>query len=101
MSIMTQTAAAKTKPVPQRTCAGCRLVTGKRDLVRIIRSPNGAVTVDLSAKGAGRGVYLCKNAKCWRAALRGKRLDQALRAVVSEDDRHTLAQYAGSLEAGR
>ena len=63
---------------PQRTCVGCRRVRGKSDLVRITRTPDGAVTVDRTGHGAGRGAYVCPETACVERA--GRRLAGALRA---------------------
>ncbi len=54
------------KHVPQRTCVVCRSERGKRELVRIVRTPDGAVRVDPTGKVAGRGAYLCKARPCWQ-----------------------------------
>ena len=63
---------------PQRTCVGCRRVRGKSDLVRIARGVGGAVVVDRTGTGTGRGAYLCPDPVCMERAKR--RLAGALRA---------------------
>ncbi len=89
----------QTRPrrVPQRTCVACRSTSGKRDLVRIVRTPDGAVEVDMTGKKAGRGAYLCANPACWAEALKKGRLDSALRVKLSTDDRLRLTQYATTI----
>jgi predicted RNA-binding protein YlxR (DUF448 family) len=89
----------QTKPrrVPQRTCVACRSTSGKRDFVRIVRTPSGAVEVDETGKKAGRGAYLCASPACWAEALKKGRLDSALRVKLSADDRLRLTQYATTI----
>jgi len=89
----------KVKPrhVPQRTCVACRRTTAKRELVRIVRTPEGGVEVDPTGKRSGRGAYLCPTPDCWRLALQRGRLDRALKTSVSAADKEALLQYAQSL----
>ena len=67
------------KHIPQRTCIGCREVEAKREMVRIVRTPEGRVVADPTGKKAGRGAYLHKERECWEAALGARgRLEHAL-----------------------
>ena len=52
----------KTKKIPMRMCTGCGEMFDKRELVRVVKSPEGEVSLDLTGKKAGRGAYVCKNA---------------------------------------
>ena len=79
--------------VPQRTCIGCRMVKPKRELVRIVRSDAGKVTVDPTGKSPGRGVYICRDKACWEKALKGDQLDRALRMKIAPEDRGELSRY--------
>jgi predicted RNA-binding protein YlxR (DUF448 family) len=83
--------------VPQRTCIACRQAGGKRGLVRLVRTAEGAVKVDLSGKLAGRGAYLHPLRACWEVGLKGSRIEQALRTKLSQANRLTLQEYAQSL----
>jgi predicted RNA-binding protein YlxR (DUF448 family) len=82
------------KHVAQRTCLGCRQVKDKRELVRLVRTPEGEIEVDATGKKAGRGAYLCPNRNCWEAGLKGNRLDYVLRTNVSRESREKLRKYA-------
>jgi predicted RNA-binding protein YlxR (DUF448 family) len=82
--------------VPQRTCVACRRVEGKRSLVRLVRTEAGVV-VDPGGKLAGRGMYLHQNRQCWQAALKGGRIEQALRTKLSAENRRALADYVQTL----
>lgn len=84
--------------VPQRTCVVCRSTAAKRELVRIVRTPAGAVEVDLTGKANGRGAYLCHNSDCWDAALKRDRLSVALKVKLTAEAREKLAAYAENKE---
>ncbi|MCK9524790.1 MAG: YlxR family protein [Limnochordia bacterium] len=73
------------KHVPMRTCVGCRLSRSKKDLVRVVRDPEGQVGLDLTGKRSGRGVYICANEECLQKAVKGRQLERALETKISED----------------
>jgi uncharacterized protein len=93
---------AKMRPrhIPQRTCVACRRTSAKRELVRIVRTPEGGVEVDPTGKRSGRGAYLCPTPDCWRLAVQKGRLDRALKTSVSARDKEALLQYAQCLAPG-
>ena len=66
------------KRVPLRQCLGCREMKPKAELVRVVRSPEGAVSVDLRGKAPGRGAYVCRSVDCLKKALRSKALSRSL-----------------------
>ena len=88
-----------TRHVPQRTCIGCRTASAKREFVRVVRTPEGAVEVDPSGKRAGRGAYVCARRSCWEEAIKKDRLARALRTTIAAQDRDTLRRYAEQLES--
>ena len=67
---------------PQRTCVGCRNVLEKRSLIRLVRTANQEVEIDLSSKDPGRGAYLHDDPECWEKGLNGK-LEKALNVTLS------------------
>jgi len=83
------------KHVPQRTCAGCRQVEGKRALLRIVRTPEG-IEIDPTGKKAGRGVYLHQTPECWKKGMNGA-VANGLKITLSEKDRALLEEYAAQL----
>lgn len=85
------------KHVPFRSCVICRAKLLKRELTRVVRTPQGIVQVDPTGKQNGRGTYLCRNSRCWEQALKKSRLDYALRGRISPSDKERLRAYAGSL----
>ena len=74
----------KRKQDPTRTCVACRQTQGKRGLLRVVRSPDGAVVHDPSARAPGRGAYLHADAVCIELARRRRALERALKAQVSD-----------------
>lgn len=64
--------------VPQRTCVGCRQVRAKKELVRIVRDPEGNVGLDPTGKASGRGAYICPSPACLEEAVKAKRLERSL-----------------------
>jgi len=84
------------KHIPQRTCVGCGQVQGKREMVRVVRTPQGQVEVDPTGKRNGRGAYVHQIRSCWEAALAG-RLAHALKVPLSGPDRQALLYFAASL----
>ena len=83
--------------VPQRTCVACRTARSKRELVRVVRSPEGTVLVDESGKRSGRGAYLCRQQVCWESALSQRKLDRALKVTVPAETIDRLREYAAKL----
>lgn len=84
--------------IPQRTCVACRQTGAKRQLVRVVRAPDGSVTIDPSGKQSGRGAYLCASPECWQAALKRGVLPRALKLEkIPEDDLQSLNAYAQRL----
>ena len=83
--------------VPQRTCVACRAARPKRELVRIVRTPEGTVLVDESGKRSGRGAYLCRQQVCWESALSQHKLDRALKVTVPAETIDRLREYAVEL----
>jgi predicted RNA-binding protein YlxR (DUF448 family) len=84
-----------TRRVPARMCVSCRTSSEKRELIRIVQTPEGKVEVDETGKRPGRGAYLCRRQSCWEAALGGKKdpVGFALRASLSATDREALMAY--------
>ena len=88
---------ARVKTPPQRTCVGCGTVRGKREMVRVVRTPEGAVLADPTGKRAGRGAYLCAQEECWRLGLSKGRLQRSLKVKITSEDADALRAYAASL----
>jgi|YNPMSStandDraft_1061717.scaffolds.fasta_scaffold56970_2 predicted RNA-binding protein YlxR (DUF448 family) len=92
------------KHIPLRTCVACRAVRAKRELIRIVRTPDGRICVDSTGKMNGRGAYLCRNRRCWQSAIGDSprqfarsRLIAALHTVPDEEVWSALHAYAQQL----
>ncbi len=73
------------KKIPLRRCAGCGEQKEKRALIRVVRTPEGQVTVDVTGKVNGRGVYLCPDSACVAKAKKAKRIERGLDVPVPEE----------------
>ncbi len=82
--------------VPDRTCVACRTVRQKRELLRVVRTPSGAVAIDETGRANGRGAYICRTTVCLDQAINKGALTRALRTPLPPDLR---TRIAGSLEA--
>jgi len=75
----------KVKKIPQRKCVGCGEMKSKKELIRVVRSPEGDISLDLTGKKAGRGAYVCPDKECITKAYKGHRLEKALDKQVNDD----------------
>ena len=73
------------KKIPQRQCMGCRERKAKRELIRVVRSPEGEVSLDFGGKKHGRGAYICPKSECLKKAIRSKALDRSLEVTIPEE----------------
>lgn len=82
----------KPKHIPMRTCVGCRSAKPKRELIRIVKTPEGDVTIDATGKKSGRGAYICPSKACLHKVLQGKQLDRALNTEIDAELKVSLEQ---------
>ncbi len=73
----------KQRKIPMRLCVACREKNPKKELVRVVRTPEGDVVVDLTGKRSGRGAYICLRRECLQKALRRKCLERSLERPLS------------------
>jgi len=78
----------------------CRKVKSKRELIRLVHTPDSNVEIDTSGRKAGRGAYLCRVWECWEAGLKDNRLERALRSRLSEENQEQLIKQAKDLLKG-
>ena len=81
------------RQMPKRSCVSCRQLIAKNELVRIVQTQDGHVTVDYTAKAPGRGAYICRESTCWELALQKNHLPSALRTHLLPNDRLSLQNY--------
>ncbi len=75
----------QTKKIPMRKCTGCGEMKPKKELVRVVKSPEGEISLDLTGKKNGRGAYVCKNAACLKKAQKAKRIDRAFECTIPDE----------------
>ena len=88
----------KLKKTPMRMCVGCREMKEKRELIRVVRSPEGEVSLDPGGKKSGRGAYVCRNADCLKRAIRQKQLERQLDVTLPPE---TAEALTAALEAAQ
>ncbi|HHX02199.1 MAG TPA: YlxR family protein [Firmicutes bacterium] len=82
----------KRKHIPIRTCVGCRQTKPKKELIRVVRTPQAQIEIDLTGKKSGRGAYLCQSKECLSKALQRRQLQRALETDISEEIKVLLEQ---------
>ena len=85
------------KKIPMRQCLGCREMKPKKELIRVVRSPEGEISLDFRGKANGRGAYVCPDAACLKKAIKSKAIERAFETAIPEE---IYAQLAAQMEAG-
>jgi hypothetical protein len=73
------------KTIPIRQCIGCREQKPKPEMIRVVRSPQGEVSLDFRGKVSGRGAYLCRDAACLKRAIKSRALERALNVAIPQE----------------
>ena len=73
------------KRIPMRQCVGCREMKPKKELIRVVRSPEGTISLDFRGKAPGRGAYLCPDAACLKKAMKAKALNRAFEMEIPQE----------------
>lgn len=73
------------RKTPMRMCSGCGEMKPKTELVRVVRSPEGEVSIDLTGKKPGRGAYICRSTDCLEAARKKRRIERSLSCQIDAD----------------
>lgn len=85
----------KPKKIPQRQCLGCREMKNKRDLIRVVRSPEGEISLDFKGKKPGRGAYVCPDGACLQKARKSRALERAFETAIPPEVYDQLEQQMG------
>ena len=85
------------KKIPMRQCLGCREMKAKKELIRVVRSPEGGISLDFKGKASGRGAYICPEAQCLKKAIKAKALERALATQIPPEIYEALEK---EMEAG-
>ena len=85
------------KKIPMRQCVGCREMKPKKELNRVVKSPEGAISLDFRGKAPGRGAYLCPDSACLKRAIKSKALERGFATAIPQSVYDTLVER---MEAG-
>ena len=88
------------RKIPLRRCTGCNESEPKKELVRVVRSPEGEISLDLVGKKPGRGAYLCPNAQCLQKARKARRLERALETQIPPEVYDSIEREIEGAECG-
>jgi Protein of unknown function (DUF448). len=82
----------KKRKVPLRMCVGCREMKPKKELIRVVKSPEGEISIDLKGKSPGRGAYVCRNSACLEKSYKNRLLEKALNQKIEPEIYEKLIQ---------
>ena len=89
----------KPKKIPMRMCVGCREMKPKRELIRVVRAPDGTVSMDPAGKKPGRGAYVCRCEACLKRAIKQRQLERQLEVQLTEEVAQALQHELENLPA--
>jgi len=88
----------KVKKIPQRQCVGCREMKDKKSLIRIVKSPEGEISLDFVGKKPGRGAYVCRDVACLKKARKSRALERAFDTAIPAEVYDALEQELGGAD---
>jgi hypothetical protein len=74
----------KPKKIPMRMCLGCNEMKPKKELIRVVKSPEGEISLDFTGKKSGRGAYICRSSECLEKARKGRRLEKSFSCRIDD-----------------
>lgn len=86
------------KKIPSRQCVGCGEMKDKREMLRVIKTPEDTIVLDITGKKNGRGAYLCYSPECFRKAMKSKSLERSLKIAIPAEVYEELEKELGNLE---
>jgi predicted RNA-binding protein YlxR (DUF448 family) len=89
------------KKVPLRMCAGCGQMKGKKEMIRILRTPEGEIIIDTTGKKNGRGAYICRSSDCLNKAIKTKGLERSLKSAIPGEVAEMLEREMVLFESGQ
>ena len=75
----------KQKKIPMRNCKGCNEMKPKKELIRIVKSPEGEISLDLTGKKNGRGAYICHSVECFKKVRKSRRLEKEFECKIPDE----------------
>lgn len=91
----------RVKKIPQRMCVGCKEKKPKKELIRVVRTPEAQVEIDPTGKKSGRGAYICPKLECLAKAVKSKALERSLETNITEEIINALESQLRENEAGQ
>lgn len=89
------------KKIPLRKCTGCGEMRTKKEMIRVLKTPEGTIVLDVTGKKNGRGAYLCNQIECFRKARKGKGLERSLQCVIPNEVYEELEKELITDDAGQ
>lgn len=86
----------KPKKIPMRMCLGCNEMKPKKELIRVVKSPEGGISLDFTGKKSGRGAYICRSVECFNKARKGRRLEKAFSCKIDAGVYDAMAEELGN-----
>lgn len=86
----------KPKKIPMRMCLGCNEMKPKKELIRVVKSPEGEISLDFTGKKSGRGAYICHSVECFNKARKGRRLEKAFSCKIDAGVYDAMAEELGN-----
>lgn len=90
----------RVKKIPQRTCIGCGAIRNKKELLRIVRTPEQEVLLDPTGKKSGRGAYICPAVDCLEKAFKGDLLAKKLETTIAPSAKERLREQLATVISG-
>lgn len=87
------------KKIPLRQCVGCGEMKSKKEMMRVLKTPEGPIVLDVTGKKNGRGAYLCKSADCLKKARKNKGLERSFKMSIPDEVYEGLEREFGDIEA--
>ena len=84
-----------TKKIPMRMCVGCGEMKGKKEMMRVLKTPEGPIVLDMTGRKNGRGAYLCRNLDCLRKAEKNKGLERSFKMNIPDEVYRNLEKEFG------
>lgn len=74
----------KMKKIPMRMCLGCNEMKPKKEMIRVVKSAQGEISLDFTGKKSGRGAYICKNTECFLSAKKARRFEKSFSCKIDD-----------------
>lgn len=86
------------KKIPQRQCIGCGEAKNKKELIRVLKSTDGSISIDATGRKNGRGAYLCPSMECFRKAVKGKGLERSFKMAIPKEIYESLEKEMAEID---